>query len=353
VNREPAGGRSAPPGGASRASVPRVGWEWSRVERRGARLCRWSNRFRMRYTVRPGLYALGEPDPEAPVLVTANYRLSFDLLRRGMAGLSAWVLVLDTAGINVWCAAGKGTFGTEELTRRVLSSGLQGLVSHRRLILPQLGAPGVQAHLVERATGFSVRYGPVRAVDLPAYLEAGGRATPEMRTVGFPLRDRLALAPMELVHSLRPLAWIVGGTLALLGLAPQGILFARVLASGLPFALMEVAAVLAGTILFPLLLPWLPGRAFALKGWILGIVVTLPFSWLQAAGPSGSLIRALLALAAFPALVSFMGYTFTGSTPFTSLSGVRRELRLALPGYILSAVASTALLVLAMMRSWR
>ncbi len=351
--QEAAPSPGAPPGAAVPCPVPRVGWEWSSRERRGARLCRWSNRFRMRYSLPAGLYELGDPDGESPVLVTANYRLSFDLLRRAMAGRSAWILALDTSGINVWCAAGKGTFGTGELTRRVLASGLEEVVGHRRLILPQLGAPGVQAHLVQRATGFSVRYGPVRAEDLPAYLDAGARATREMRAVRFPLRDRLALAPMELAHALRPLAWLLAGTLALFGMAPQGILFQKALSAGMPFALMELVAVLAGALLFPLLLPWLPGRAFALKGWILGLVVTLPFSWLEHTRASGGTVRALLALVAFPALVSFMGYTFTGSTPFTSLSGVRRELRVALPFYILSAAASTALLVLAIIGSWR
>jgi hypothetical protein len=39
----------------------------------------------------------------------------------------------DTKGINVWCAAWKGTFGTEELIRRIETSGLAAVVSHRTL----------------------------------------------------------------------------------------------------------------------------------------------------------------------------------------------------------------------------
>src|SRR3972149_4169926 len=69
---------------------------------------------RDRCRVAPGLYALGAPGGDSPVLVTANYKLTFDVLRRDAAGLDAWILVLDTRGINVWCAAGEGTFGTEE-----------------------------------------------------------------------------------------------------------------------------------------------------------------------------------------------------------------------------------------------
>ena len=56
---------------------------------------------RMRYRISPGLYAVGAPSPDSPVLVSANYKLSFDSLRCELAGLDAWVLVLDTKGINV------------------------------------------------------------------------------------------------------------------------------------------------------------------------------------------------------------------------------------------------------------
>ena len=78
----------------------------------------------MHYTVEPGLYAVGKPDERSPVLVTANYKLSFDKLRNELTGRNVWILVLDTKGINVWCSAGKGTFGTMELVGRIESTGL-------------------------------------------------------------------------------------------------------------------------------------------------------------------------------------------------------------------------------------
>ncbi|MDX1580667.1 MAG: mercury methylation corrinoid protein HgcA, partial [Alphaproteobacteria bacterium] len=91
--------------------VPQVSSQLSWRDRRG----RWAMRWgfgRDRYQLTPGLYAVGHPDAQAPVLVSANYKLSFDCLRTALAGRSAWLLVIDTKGINVWCAAGKGTFGT-------------------------------------------------------------------------------------------------------------------------------------------------------------------------------------------------------------------------------------------------
>src|SRR4030067_3575659 len=130
-------------------------------------------------------------------MATANYKMSLDRLREALPGRKAWILVLDTKGIDVWCAAGKGTFGTMELVSRIESSGLRQIVSHRELILPQLAGPGVAAHEVKKLSGFKVVYGPVRAEDLPPFLNAGLKATPEMRLKTFSIRERVVLIPIE------------------------------------------------------------------------------------------------------------------------------------------------------------
>jgi len=170
----------------------------------------------MDYSIDPGLYALGKPDRESPVLVSANYKMSFDALRSALPGRDLWIMALDTKGINVWCAAGKGTFGTEELAGRIESSGLKEVVSHRSLILPQLGAPGVAAHTVKKLSGFGVRYGPIMAADLPAYIDAGFKAASKMRLKTVPLRERAVLIPVELVETIKP-TLIIAPVLFLLG----------------------------------------------------------------------------------------------------------------------------------------
>jgi hypothetical protein len=152
------------------------------------------------HRLEPCLYGLGNPTPDSPVFVTANYTLSFDAVRSSLVGIDGYILVLDTQGINVWCAAGKGSFGTDEIVRRVMITRLCEVVRHRKLILPQLGAPGVAAHEVKKRTGFSVEYGPVRAADLAEYLKTH-TATPAMRRVVFPLRDRLVLIPVEIIQT--------------------------------------------------------------------------------------------------------------------------------------------------------
>ncbi len=279
-------------------------------------LARWAvNRSGHRVT--PGLYALGSPSPASPVLVTANYSLSFDALRSSLPSRDVYILVLDTDGINVSCAAGKGSFGTDELVRRIEATGLKEVVSHRDLVLPQLGAPGVAAHEVRKRSGFKVTYGPVRAADLPAFL-AAGEATPEMRQVSFNLRDRLTLIPVELVFVLIPL-----------------VIF------GLLRSFPAVAALLAGTVLFPILLPWLPTPNFTTRGYLLGLLVALPFAliawlghpeiawWIRAG-------RAVTGLLVFPPVTAYLALNFTGSTSFTSRTGVRNEIYAYIPALVWS-----------------
>ncbi len=272
------------------------------------------------HRVTPGLYALGHPTPDSPVFVTANYALSFDALRSALAGIDGYILALDTQGINVWCAAGKGTFGTDELVRRVEAVQLGEVVRHRALILPQLGAPGVAAHEVKRRTGFKVEYGPVRAADLPEYLRTH-TATPAMRRVQFTLNDRLKLIPVELVAVALP-TLILAAVFFFIG--------------GWVSAAAVVATALAGTALFPILLPWLPTHNFSTKGFFLGALVGLPFAlsvsirnadwiWWRQAG------QALEYLLAMPAVTAFLALNFTGSTTFTSRTGVRREMFAYIP----------------------
>jgi acetyl-CoA decarbonylase/synthase complex subunit gamma len=297
---------------------------------------------RMDYQVRPGLYAIGQPTPASPVFVSANYKLSFDHLRGALAGRSGWILVLDTKGINVWCAAGKGTFGTEEIVRRVGSCGLDRVVSHRTLVLPQLGAPGVAQHEVRKRTGFSVKYGPVRAAELPAWLDAGMIATPEMRRVRFDLRDRAVLVPVELVMGGKQALLVAAVLLLLGGFGPGGWSLAGVRGNGLGAAALVLGSFLGGTLLGPLLLPWLPGRPFAAKGAFLGALLVGPLA-LSGLGPFGSGWHLAAAILLVPALVSFVVMNFTGASTFTSLSGVLREMRFAVPLQIAAAAIGLAL----------
>jgi hypothetical protein len=318
--------------------VPVIATRLVFADRVGTWKVRWGI-GRMSYTIPPGLYAIGNPDSKAPVFVTANFKMSFDRVRQALDGRNAWLLILDTKGINVWCAAGKGSFGTDEVIRQIESTQLARVVSHRTLILPQLSAPGVASHQVTQSTKFHVIFGPVRAEDIPAFLAAGLKAAPELRRVRFSFKDRLILTPVELTTVIRNPYFLAA--LGLWAARLAGVRFIPL--DGLAF----LGAVVVGTVAVPALLPWIPGRPFAFKGWLLGLlwaVAVCAFRGLPI-GSAAGWAAALSYIFLLPALSAFLAMNFTGSSTFTSLSGVVREMKYALPSIILSATLGVAALV--------
>jgi hypothetical protein len=312
--------------------IPQISSSLTWADRMGSFKARWGI-GRMHYTVEPGLYALGSPNAQSPVLVTANYKMSFDRLRESLPGHDAWVLVLDTQGINVWCASGKGSFGTKELVRRIQSSDLDRLVSHRNLILPQLSGPGVAAHEVKRLSGFKVVYGPIRAKDLPAFMEAGLKATPEMRIKTFTTWERIVLIPVELVNALKAVVIILPVIIIISGFLGPGGFWENILSYGLFSIPALLSAIMAGAVLTPLLLPWLPGRAFSLKGLLMGLL-TAALLLVSRWGDLGAWEARLEILAwclLVLAVTTYLAMNFTGASTYTSLSGVKKEMRWALP----------------------
>lgn len=296
--------------------------------------------IRNRYLVSPGLYALGRPQADSPVLVTANYKLTFDSLRKELTGLNAWLIVADTRGINVWCAAGKGTFSSEEIAYQVEKSRLAEIVTHRRLILPQCGAPGVSARRLKALCGFMAVFGPVRAEDIKPFLAAGAIANEEMRSVTFTIRERAALIPIELYLLIKPLAITLLVLTLLSGLGADGFAIADALHRGGSLAVVILLAVLSGAVLAPLLLPWLPGRQFWWKGALLGSAIAI-LAYLRYAPLVGGTAAAGMALVAI-AISSFVAMNFTGSTPYTSLSGVALEMRTGLAVQLVSMTIGLA-----------
>lgn len=291
---------------------------------------------RNRYSVAPGLYAVGAPTPDSPVLVSANYKLSFDSLRKELNSLDVWILVLDTKGINVWCSAGKGTFGTKELIHRITMTRLGLVVRHRELILPQLSATGVSAPALRRESGWTAHFGPVLARDLPAYLAAGKNANDAMRKIEFPLLERLKLVPLEILRPSPRFALLLAlwCLVALLG----RVFLAKTSFSGGPRQAVGTAVALGwhawlpvisalgiGSGLVPAFLPWLPFRAFSAKGASLGLLFAI--GWI--AITRSSLAEAIALLLIIPAISAWYALNFTGSSTYTSLAGVKVEVGVA------------------------
>jgi len=161
-----------------------------------------------------GLIEIGEPGRDSPVLVTGNYTVTVRRMRRVLEGHDIHLLVADSGGINVWCAAGGGHFTHHDVVSVIRTSGVGDLVDHRRVMLPQMAATGVEARYVTDKTGWEPHWGPAHLEDLPDVLERGERVPTADRKVRFGLRDRAEMAtvwasPMAAIGA--AIAWTVGG----------------------------------------------------------------------------------------------------------------------------------------------
>lgn len=206
----------------------------------------------------PGLYAIGKPDSDSPVLVTGNFDLTVRRVVRDIEGeLDAWLLVVNSSGINVWCAAGGGFLSAERVIGALKMSGIDEWHRGKRMVLPQLCANGVDGNVIRAQTGWAVNWGPVRARDIPTYLENGYTKTEAMRTVDFPVLDRLEM---------------VSATLGLYGLMVLGpvLIFWRHLFWPILLALLGLSY------FYALALPLIPGRD--------GLIKSLPLAFIALAG---------------------------------------------------------------------
>lgn len=321
----------------------RVGTVWSREDVLGALRVRFSL-GRNSYRVKPGLYKLGHPEKNSEVIVTSNYKLTFDIVRKNLLGMNVWILVLETNGINVWCAAGKGTFGTDELIRQITDSKLQHYVSHKRVIVPQLGAPGVSGFNVKKATGFSVKFGPVRAEDIKEYITRDFKKDTTMRSVQFNFTDRLMLTPVELVNSLKYLFYVLVFVFIISGITANGYSFSALWSTGVTSNIYVLSAYLTGAFIAPVLLPWLPFRYFGGKGLIAGFIV---FAFVTLVNNSYQTVFDLLGwLLISGAISSFLTMNFTGASTYTSLSGVKKEMRIFIPLQLVLILGGLILVVI-------
>lgn len=292
---------------------------------------------RHNYIVSPGLYAVGNPGKEDVVLVTANYKLTFDYVRKNLKDINAWILVLDTKGVNVWCAAGKGTFGTEELIKRIRLHLSDKIISHKKIIVPQLGAVGVSAYKIKSETGFNVIYGPVKASDIITFIRSGYRATPQMREVKFPLIDRIKLIPVELSFGKYYLLGVLALFFILSGLNKNGYNIDLAWNTGSKAVLNLMVAYLAGTTLTPILLPYIPFKSFSLKGIVSALLCVVPLYFTGILGYRPIEISSWILLIC--GISSFLAMNFTGSSTYTSLSGVQKEMKQFVPVQIISVAA--------------
>ena len=160
-----------------------------------------------------------------------------------------------------------------------------------------------------------------------------------MRLKTFTTWERIVLIPLELIAALKAGLIVIAllFLLSLFGRWGQG--WTSALSHGLFAGSAILTAIFVGAVLTPLLLPWLPGRAFSLKGFGLGLLSAVILLIVQ----RPYRLETMAWLFLIPSLSAFLAMNFTGASTYTSLSGVKKEMRRALPLEIGAAMVGLGL----------
>jgi hypothetical protein len=164
--------------------------------------------------------------------------------------------------------------------------------------------------------------------------------------------QRLVLTPMELNPALKKYPVAAMAVLIFFGLDPTGIIFRQAWFEGWPFLLLMLVAIITGAFVTPLLLPMIPFRSFAVKGFITGAAAAVPLVLFSPLLSADSYYLKASALLFVPVLSSYLALQFTGATTYTGISGVKKEIKFALPVYVAGLAASFLSAILYKLETW-
>ncbi|MCX6685541.1 MAG: acetyl-CoA decarbonylase/synthase complex subunit gamma [Methanoregula sp.] len=118
----------------------------------------------------PGLYRVGTPGKDAPVLMTVNFSLTFFTLEGYLEStrIPCFMLIVDTEGLSVLTAVAAGKLNEILVRDSLIKFGVESEVSHRSLIIPGYAAP--LSGRIEEATGWKVLVGPRDAAEIGEFL---------------------------------------------------------------------------------------------------------------------------------------------------------------------------------------
>jgi acetyl-CoA decarbonylase/synthase complex subunit gamma len=299
-----------------------------------------------------GLYALGRPERGSPVLVTGNFRLTFDRVRCDLAGRDCWIICMDTHGLDVGSAAAAGLLGCGEIAEAIATTRIAELVDHRDCVIPPDATVGMRPDAGLKASGFRFIVGPRRSVDLPSFIDERMTLTPSMQAASFTFSERLALTPGELSRGLSLFPGFAFTALLYAGLGPGGVNLGRAMSEGWQFLTLGLATIVCGCLIAPLLPPSAPRIPHFARGWAVGAAGTaaLLFGARIMAGESWYAVAACGAF--FPAAAAFFSLRFGAASPFATERERAREKRIFLSLGIVAAAVTTAALVLAKITRW-
>ncbi len=124
-------------------------------------------------TVTEGIYEIGTPDENSPVLVTTNFALTYFIVSGEIEGskVPAWLLIKDTEGLSVLTAWAAGKFAGDDVGMFVKKCGIADKVKHKELIIPGYAA-SIVGEIEEELPDWTITVGPREAPHLPAFLKA-------------------------------------------------------------------------------------------------------------------------------------------------------------------------------------
>jgi acetyl-CoA decarbonylase/synthase complex subunit gamma len=119
-----------------------------------------------------GIYEIGGPHENSPVLITANFSLTYFIVSGEIetSKVPSWLLVKDTEGLSVLTAWAAGKFGADTIAPFIKKSGIEDRVSHRKLVIPGYLA-AESGGLEEELPGWEILIGPREGAHIPAYLK--------------------------------------------------------------------------------------------------------------------------------------------------------------------------------------
>jgi acetyl-CoA decarbonylase/synthase complex subunit gamma len=122
-------------------------------------------------TVTEGIYPIGTPDENSPVLVTTNFALTYFIVSGEVEGsrIPSWLLIKDSEGLSVLTAWAAGKFAGDDVGAFVKKSGIMDKVKHTELIIPGYAA-AIVGDIEEELPGWTITVGPREAAHLPGFL---------------------------------------------------------------------------------------------------------------------------------------------------------------------------------------
>jgi acetyl-CoA decarbonylase/synthase, CODH/ACS complex subunit gamma len=123
-------------------------------------------------TVTEGIYEIGNPDENSPVLVTTNFALTYFIVSGEVEGsrVPTWLLIKDSEGLSVMTAWAAGKFAGDDVGMFVKKCGIADKVKHQELIIPGYAA-AIAGDVEEELPGWTITVGPREAAHIPGFLK--------------------------------------------------------------------------------------------------------------------------------------------------------------------------------------